>query len=195
MTLQQRRGSRQWHPTPVLLHRKSHGQGSLEGCSPWGRWGSDTTKWLHFHFSLSCIEEGNGNPLQCSCLENPRDGGAWWADVCGVTQSRTRLKWLSSTSSSNMWIHPYLHPVQGRSSFLSPAHPVPRILQARTLVWVAISFSSAGKWKVKVKSLSRVQLLATPWTAAYQAPPSMRFSRQGYWSGVPLPSLQVFSKK
>ena len=63
---------------------------------------SDTTERLHFHFSLSCIGEGNGNPLQCSCLENPRDGGAWWAAVRGVEQSRTRLKRLSSSSSSNM---------------------------------------------------------------------------------------------
>ena len=63
----------EWHPTPVLLPGKSHGWRSLEGCSPWGRWGLDTTKQLHFHFSLSCIGEGNGNPLQCSCLENPRD--------------------------------------------------------------------------------------------------------------------------
>ena len=89
---------RQWHPTPVLLPGKSHGRRSLVGCNPWGRWGSDTTEWLHFHFSLSCIGEGNGNPLQCSCLENPKDGGAWWASVYGVTQSRTRLKWLSSSS-------------------------------------------------------------------------------------------------
>ena len=69
------------------------------GCSPWGRTESDTTERLHFHFSLSCIGEGNGNPLQCSCLENPRDGGAWWAAVCGVAQSRTRLKRLSSSST------------------------------------------------------------------------------------------------
>ena len=75
---------RQWQPTPVLLPGKSHGRRSLEGCGPWGRWGWDTTEWLHFHFSLSCIGEGNGNPLQCSCLENPRDGGAWWASVYGV---------------------------------------------------------------------------------------------------------------
>ena len=88
-----RRG--QWHPTPVLLPGGSHGWRSLEGCSPWGRWGSDTTERLHFHFSLSCIGEGNGNPLQCSSLESPRDGGAWWAAVYGVAQSRTRLKWLS----------------------------------------------------------------------------------------------------
>ena len=90
---------RQWHPTPVLLPRKSHGRRSLVGCSPWGHWGSDTTERLHFHFSLSSIGEGNGNPLQCSCLESPRDGGAWWAAVYGVTQSWTWLKWLSSSSS------------------------------------------------------------------------------------------------
>ena len=87
-----------WHPTPVLLPGKSHGQRSLVGCSPWGREESDTTERLDFHFSLSCIREGNGNPLQCSCLENPRDGGPWWAAVYGVTQSRTRLKRLSSSS-------------------------------------------------------------------------------------------------
>ena len=91
-------GRRQWHPTPVLLPVKPHGWRSLEGCSPSGRWGLDTTKRLHFHFSLWCIEEGNGTPLQCSCLENPRDRGTWWAAIYGVTQSRTRLKWLSSSS-------------------------------------------------------------------------------------------------
>ena len=72
-----------------------------------------------------------------------------------------------------------------------PGSPVPGILQARTLEWVAISFSNAGKWKVKVKSLSRVQLLEIPWTVAYQAPPPMRFARQEYWSGVPSPSPRV----
>ena len=86
---------RQWHPTPVLLPGKSHGPRSLVGCSPWGRYESDTTEWLQFHSSLSCIGEGNGNPLQCSCLENPRDGGAWWAAFYGVIQSRTQLKRLS----------------------------------------------------------------------------------------------------
>ena len=70
-----------------------------------------------------------------------------------------------------------------------PGSPVPRILQARTLEWVAISFFNAWKWKVKVKSPSRVRLLATTWTAAYQAPPSMGFSRQEYWSGTPLPEI------
>ena len=92
---------RQWQPTPVLLPGKSHGQRSLVGYSPWGRQESDTTEWLHFDFSLSRIGEGNGNPLQCSCLENPRDGGAWWAAVYGVAQSRTQLKRLSSSSSSS----------------------------------------------------------------------------------------------
>ena len=94
---------RQWHPTPVLLPGKSHGRRSLVGCSPWGREESDTTERLHVHFSLSCIGEGNGDPLQCSCLENPRDSGAWWAAVYGVTQSRTQLKWLSSNAFLNYY--------------------------------------------------------------------------------------------
>ena len=102
---------RRWHPTPVLLPGKSHGWRSLVGCSPWG---------LDFHFSLSCIGEGNGNPLQCSCLENPRDSRAWWAAVYGVTQSRTRLKWLSSSSSSNndsiSLSPPQLPPLQNRNN-------------------------------------------------------------------------------
>ena len=75
-----------------------------------------------------------------------------------------------------------------------PGSPVPEIVQARTLEWVAISFSNAGKWKVKVQSLSRVRLFKTPWNAAYQAPLSMGFSRQEYWSGVPLPSPVELSR-
>ena len=75
---------RQWHPTPALLPGKSHGRRSLVGCSPWGHKELDTTEWVPFHFSLSCIGEGNGNPLQCSCLENPRGRRAWWAAVYGV---------------------------------------------------------------------------------------------------------------
>ena len=81
---------RQSHPDPVVLPGKSHGRRSLVGCSPWGREELDMTERLPFHFSVLCIGEGNGNPLQCSCLENPGDG---------VAQSRTRLKWLSSSSS------------------------------------------------------------------------------------------------
>ena len=86
--------------TPVLLLGKSQGQRSLVGCSPWGLDESEMTEQLHFYFSLSCIGEGNGNPLQCPCLENPRDGEAWWAAVSGVAQSRTQLKQLSNSSSS-----------------------------------------------------------------------------------------------
>ena len=89
---------RRWHPTPVLLPGKSRGRRSPVGCSPWGRSESDRTERLHFHFSPSCIGEGNGNPLQYSCLENSRDRGAWWAAVYGVAQSRTQLKRLSSKS-------------------------------------------------------------------------------------------------
>ena len=132
-----------WHPTPVLLPGKSHGRRGLVGCSPWGREESDMTERLHFDFSLSYIGEGNGNPLQCSCLENPRDGGAWWAAVYGVTQSRTRLKRLSSSSS--LIIALCLH--------------------------LLISESSS------------VILFATPSSVVYQAPLSMEFSRQEFWSG------------
>ena len=120
---------RQWHLTPVLLPGKSHGQRSLVGCSSWGREESDTTERLHFHFSLSCIGEGNGNPLQCSCLENPRDGGAWRAAVYGVEQSRTRLKWLSSSSKCITW---------EKSAKVSTAHFMSELGQAATLtlhVW------------------------------------------------------------
>ena len=87
-----------WQPTPALLPGISHGWRSLVGCSPWGCTESDTTEQLHFHASLSHIGEGDGSPLQCSCLENPRDGGAWRAAGYGVAQSRTRLKRLSSSS-------------------------------------------------------------------------------------------------
>ena len=82
---------RQQQPTPVLLPGKSHGWRSLIGHSPWGCEESDRTEQIHFHFSLSCIGEGNGNPLQYSCLENPRDGGARWAAIYGVAQSWTQL--------------------------------------------------------------------------------------------------------
>ena len=116
---------RQWHPAPVLLPGRSHGWRSLEGCSPWGCWESDMTERLHFHFSLSCIGEGNGNPLQCSFLENPRDGGAWWAAVYGVAQSQSWLKWLSSSSSSSQDVYmqvlilPHFYMINQRHIFLA----------------------------------------------------------------------------
>ena len=117
-------------PPPVLLPGKSHGQRSLVGCSPWGRYESDTTERLHFRFSLSCIGEGNGNPLQCSCLENPRDEGAWWAAVYGVAQSRTWLKRLSSSSSKRTFM-----PTQyiWGSIFWSPSVSTYLILKKMTL--------------------------------------------------------------
>ena len=91
----------------------------------------------------------------------------------------------SSAAAKSLQSSPILcDPIDGSS----PGSPVPGILQARTLEWVAVSFSNAWKWKVKVKLLSCVRLLVTPWTAAYQAPPFMGFSKQEYWSGVPLPS-------
>ena len=111
-SLKQMSWRRQWQPTPILLLGKSQGQRSLVGCSPWGHEELNMTEQLHFHFSLSCIGEGDGNPLQCSCLENPRDGRAWWAAVYGVTQRWTRLKRLSSSSRSSKpiregqwWVH------------------------------------------------------------------------------------------
>ena len=119
----------------MLLPGKFHGWRRLVGCSPCGREESDTTERLHFHFSLSCTGEGNGSPLQCSCLESPRGGGAWWAAVYGVAQSRARLKRLSSSShlpfghlcpcpsslgrvsvflfQSELPPHPMLHPLLG----------------------------------------------------------------------------------
>ena len=97
--------------TPVLLPGTSHGRKSLVGCSPWGRDEQDTTERLHFHLSLSCIGEGNGNPLQGSCLENPRDRGGWWAAVYGVAQSQTRLTRLSSSSSSSCAPRVFLQPL------------------------------------------------------------------------------------
>ena len=136
------------------------------------------TEQLHFHFLLSCIGEGNGNPLQCFCLENPRDKGAWWAAVYGVTQSRTWLKWLSSSSSS-------LHQLILNSSDLSILHSL------SPLVIISLFSMSVSLLKVKVKSLSHVQLFVTPWTVAYQAPLSMGFSRQEYWSGLPFPSVSL----
>ena len=111
---------RKWQPTPVLLPGKSHGWRSLVVYSPWGRKELDTTERHHFHFSLSCIEEGNGNPLQCSCLENPRDWGACWAAIYGVAQSRTQLKWLSSSSplSVTCFANVFFHCLGGFFSFL-----------------------------------------------------------------------------
>ena len=122
---------------------------------------------------------GSSRPRDWTCVSCT---GRWilyhWATGEALFHTATAAKSLQSCPT--LW-----NPIDGSL----PGSPIPGILQARTLEWVAISSSNAWKWKVKVKSLSRVWLLATPWTAAYQAPPSMGFSRQEYWSGVPLPSL------
>ena len=96
------RGRRQWHPTPVLLPGKSHGRRSLVGCSPWGCQESDTTERLHFHFSLSCIGEGNGNPLQCSCLESPRDRGARGLPSTGSHRVGHNRSDLAAAAATNL---------------------------------------------------------------------------------------------
>ena len=131
---------RQWHPTPVLLPGKSHGQRSLVGCSPWGCWELDTTQWLHFHFSLSCIGEENGNPLQCSCLENPRDSRAWSAAVYGVAQSGTRWKRLSSSR------------VHVPGTFLSGEHKEVRRTWSLHLEVYERDRWEIGNWEMSVKS-------------------------------------------
>ena len=160
---------RKWQPTPVFLPGESQGRGTLVGCRLWGHTELDTTERLPFHFSLSCIGEGNGNPLQCSCLENPRDGGAWWAAVYGVAQSRTRLKRFSSSSSSSKHTQRgfpggasgkepacQCRKVKNESEVAQscpilsdpmdcslPGSSTHGIFQARVLEWVAVSFSNA----------------------------------------------------
>ena len=141
----------------------------------------------------------------CSVLCDPIDCSPPGSSVHGILQAKI-LEWVAcpppdGLSNPGIKYHKHTAAAAAAKSFQScptlcdpidgspPGFPVPGTLQARTLEWVAISFSSAWKWKVKVKSLRRVQLLATPWTAAYQAPRSMGFSRQEYWSAVPLPSL------
>ena len=126
---------RQWHPTPAFLPGKSHGWRSLAVCSPWSH---DTTERLQFHLSLSCTGEGNGNPLQCSCLENPRDGGAWWAAVHRVAQGRTRLKRLSSGSSSSRAC---------RILVLWNPAPSPEVQVQNPNPWTARKFPERGCWR------------------------------------------------
>ena len=113
---------------------------------------------------------------------------SWYSDLfilqCPSDMWRISLHYTTATAKSLQSCLTLCDPVDSSP----PGPPVPGILQARTLEWVAISFSNAWKWRVKVKSLSRVRPSATPWTAAFQAPPSMGFSRQECWSGVPLPS-------
>jgi len=152
--------------------------GGASGKEPAGPW----RRYKRHGLGRSPGEE-HGNTLQCSCLENPMDRGAWQATVYRVAQSQTWLKWHSTLVHTHSMLY-YAKSLQSCLTLCDPidgsppGSPVPGILQARTLEWAAISFSNAWKWKVKAKSFSRVRLLVTPWTAAYQAPPSMEFSRQ-----------------
>ena len=184
---------RKWQPTPVLLPGKSHRWRSLVGYSPWGHKESDMSEQLHFTSDflllLSCFSRiwlCATHRQQPTRLPRPWDSqgkntgvGCHFPLQCMKVKSKSEVAQSCPTLSDPMDCSP-------------PGSPVPGILQARTLEWVAISFSNAWKWKVKVKSLSRVRLCVTPWTTAYQAPPSMGFSRQEYRSGVPLPSPSDF---
>ena len=146
---------RQWHPTPVLLPGKYHGRRTLVGCSPWSSEESYTTARLHFHFSLPCIGEGNGNPLQCSCLENPSDGGAWWAAVYGVAQSRTRLERLSSSSKIYycMGITDFNMCRHGKSSKTSQLQN----MTAWTLYFLHFVLGKNMYWKINIHSFVDVR--------------------------------------
>ena len=178
---------RKWQPTPGLLPGKSHGWRSLVGYNPWSRKEVVTTERLFF---LSSFFPPSLPPFPSFFLSHP-------SLATGKTIALTRLTFVGKVMSL---LFNMLSAAAAAKSLQScpslcdaidgspPGSPVPGILQARTLEWVAISFSNAWKWKVKVKLLSRVWLVATPWTAAHQASLSMAFSRQEYWSGVPLPS-------
>ena len=124
---------------------------------------SDTTEQLHFHFSLSCIGEGNGNPLQCSCLENPRDGGAWWAAISGVTQSRTRLKRLSSSSGIYSWhklfirymLYKYILPVYDLSFHSLNGHEFGQTQE---------DMKDRGAWHASVHGITKSRTWLRDWT-------------------------------
>ena len=163
---------RQWHPTPVLLPGKSHGRRSLVGCSPWGHTESDMTERLPFPFSLSCIGEGNGNPLQCSCLENPRDGGAWWAAVYGVAQSQTWLKGLSSSNSTTSWVIIYIS--QHLSLLCEPGYVGLRVISnlkkkkssgyERPSIYILEPTMSTGAWLLLLYQEQKVTSVEPPTT-------------------------------
>ena len=166
-------------PHSSTLAGKSHGQRSLVGCSPWGLKESDTTERLHFDFSLSCIGVGNGSPLQCSCLENPRDKGAWWAAVSGVAQSWTRLsdftftfhfhaleKEMATHSSVLAWRIPGTrepggvlsmgsHRVGHDWSDLAAAAAVPHIFHGQTRFWRKKNKLEVIGWQVEVTIVLR----------------------------------------
>ena len=180
---------------------------------PWDSLGKNTGVGCHALFTPSCWKPGSHQRAQnragapqspCHYLTYPavgslkdpfyRAGFVWLhpeVDHCEDLSPGVFVKNTAATAAAkSLQSCPTLcDPIDGSP----PGSAVPGILQARTLEWVAISFSNVWKWKVKGKSLSRVWLFATPWTAAHQAPPSMAFSRQEYWSGLPLPSLHLWT--
>ena len=200
---------RRWHPTSVLLAGKSHEWRSLVCCSPWGREESDTTERVPFHVSLSCIGEGNGNPLQCSCVENSREPGGLpsmgshrvrhnWSDlaaVAAVTVEFTGTKYIyivvqvSPSSIPRIFHFPtkMLAPLKvGWFCFFAITNHVVSILCISLGAYCASS--SCGDLYLCVQLLSLVQMFATPWTIVHHASLSMELSRQQYWSGFPYSS-------
>ena len=187
--------SRRWHPTPVLLPGKSYGRRRLVGCSPWGREESDMTERLHFHFSLSCTEEGNGNPLQCSCLENPKWTLTWGCNT-GLRRKlhgAVTLVSLRAIALVRPLFQIFVAMRQNRGNHKLPQH-LWRCFSVLT-GWNRFNLGSPPWWggqsqqkpnsvktpmveEVKWKLLNQVQLFVTPWTIQ-----SMKFSRPEYWSG------------
>ena len=157
-------------PHSSTLAWKSHGWRSLVGCSPWGHEESDTTERLHLHFSPSWMGEGNGNPLQCSCLGNLRGGEAWWAAVYGVTQIWTWLKWLSSNRMCILlliliYISWKFVRTQDKSSFYICSKEKNNYYLS-FMIGIQYYFLSC-QYNVCVQLLSCVWLLATSWAVGH----------------------------
>ena len=152
---------RQWHPTPVLLPGNSHRRRSLVGCSPWGREESDTTERVHVHFSLSCIGEGNGNPLQCSCLENPRDGGAWWTATMG--SHRVGRYWSDLAAAADVFLEFFCFFYDPRMLAIWSLAP----LSFRNPAWTSSSSQFSYCWSLAWRILS-ITLLVCEMSAIVQ---------------------------
>ena len=167
-------------PTPVSLSGKFHGQRSLVGCSPWGREESGTTKWLHFHFSLSCIGEGNGNPLQYSCLGNSVDRGAWWAAVYRVAQSWTQLEQLSmhaciGEGNGNPLLFSCLENPMDRGAWQAIVHRVAKSwTRLKQLSTHATMHSHPGKWRQfqleKARKIYIIKVVIVWWVPSSKGP-------------------------
>ena len=176
-------GRRQWHPTSVLLSGKPHGRRNLVGCSPWGRWESDTTEQLHFQLSLSCTGEGHGNPLQCSCLENPRDGGAWWAAGYGraywshlVAAAAVILVWLFAalwTAACQAPLSSTVSPSLLRFMSIELVMPSSHLILCRPLLLLPSVFPS-----IRVFSSESALRIRWPkyWSFSFNVSPSSEYS-------------------